>query len=824
MISAYVSASHVSCTLVGLSSTPRVCGNAQAAAFINYRFLDPYPGLARWGSSLEPYHNFLNFNHRGQRLYYVHGVLSLPEAVNTKKMSFQGENEDESTRKKLLGLNKKPINNSEQKKKAQNKFKRITNAKKNELTGPYWKEKEKVEERVFQDKKNWASNGCHTLINQPLDAPLQTFDSATLADGEVLNYDCFMPTGQVYEFLPCAPWPADRLLGYQKYRGMHRIVGMEGAPNAVHENFMPYKLLLYRGWKNSYPEFDDKHRFVYLAENKPEEPAVGDCFVRLEEIHKRMNGNEYRDDCAGAILHRRVNYILDNGKTVKEWDEAYEERKRLQEQGLWLLRFRCWAVEGFPSEKHELDLWNRLFGNVFPANDPLDHLEVFTIWAELLRKSQGDKLGAKDFFGRYWDAVIPNEDRHVFETGFRIIVGAQYFQGRGLDYKILVDRDLVRQEVFNGVERAVNAPRLKFKPPLTKDNVVFQDEFDNDKIGLATGFDQVGWRYFDTHPGGLYTILVNLPVREFLCRDTHTKPFWQEGYGPPQQLHAQGLQVDLNKCGKTQLTRTLIYTDLLSSLIKKRNPTQDRCVADPAHSANLAMSKAYPNFYPNATVAKKRRVAEWLHRSAFSYGGFVNGIRNNSQNANNLVLGTPHTNTVMMRQAISRYEAFVKRLTTFSNNGQGTVIVDTGIKYPALDDPNGWMGNDQHQYTWLAENLNYRYFNNNNNIDAIINNNNIIDNNSNNINNNNPNVPHVDMHCNFQPLNRETCLLFQSILDKSLEEMCWKWECWDVNKAVEDALVESTGIDGNQQEVNEAELKRELAEELEERDEQQVQN
>lgn len=69
------------------------------------------------------------------------------------------------------------------------------------------------------------------------------------------------------------------------------------------------------------------------------------------------------------------------------------------------------------------------------------------------------------------------------------------------------------------------------------------------------------------------------------------------------------------------------------------------------------------------------------------------------------------------------------------------MVVDTEIAYPALTDPNVWMGDDQHQYTWLAENLKYRYFNNNNNIDTIIHNNNIIDNNSNNINNNNPNVP-----------------------------------------------------------------------------------
>ncbi|CAJ0550009.1 Ff.00g099390.m01.CDS01 [Fusarium sp. VM40] len=479
---------------------------------------------------------------------------------------------------------------------------------------------------------------------------------------------------------------------------------------------MPYKLLLYRGWKNSDLEFDDKHRFIYLAENKPGEPAAGNCFVRLEEIYKRMNANaiEYHDDCAGAILHRQVHNNLHNGGD-KIMDEAYEKRNELQQQGLWLLRFRCWAVEGFQSEKHELDLWNRLFENVFTSNDQLAHFEVFTVWAELLRKSQGDKLGVKDFFGRYWDAVVPNEDRPMFKTGFMIIVGAQYFQSRNLDDQNPADCNLVRQEVCDGVGRAVNAPRLRFKPPLTEDNVVFPDWVEKNNITFTEDFDKIEWGYLFDHPGGLYTILVDLP----------------EGYGPPQELHSRGLQVHLNKCGQAEVTRTLINNDLLSTLIKKRYPTQDKCVADAGYSANLAMSKAYPDFYPNATIAKKGRVAEWLHRSAFSYGGFINGIANSSQNANNLVLGTPHTNTVMVR-----YEAFVKRLATFSNNRQGTVIGNTEINYPAVTDPNGWMGKDHHRYTWLADNLHYRYYNKNDNINNIN-------------NNNNPNAPDVDRPATF---------------------------------------------------------------------------
>lgn len=145
---------------------------------------------------------------------------------------------------------------------------------------------------------------------------------------------------------------------------------------------MPYKLLLYRGWINDDAERDDGHRFVYLAQNKPEEPAVGDCFVRLEEIHKRMSGDsaDYVADCAVAISQREILYNLHNGDNVK-MAEAQAERDELIRQGRWLLRFRCWAVEGLPSVNHELLLCSRLFEDVFPQNDMYDHFKVFGVWA-----------------------------------------------------------------------------------------------------------------------------------------------------------------------------------------------------------------------------------------------------------------------------------------------------------------------------------------------------------------------------------------------------------------------------------------------------------
>jgi hypothetical protein len=196
-----------------------------------------------------------------------------------------------------------------------------------------------------------------------------------------------------------------------------------------------------------------------------------------------------------------------------------------------------------------------------------------------LRKSQGDKLASKDFFGRYWDAVIPNNQRAMFQTGFKIVVGAKYIEAHGfhaLSPMTPNDRLDIRQEVFEGVNRANEAPRLKFKPPLTVNNVIFWDQVPN------------GWRHLEAHPGGLYNIIVDGPVQGFLTSTDHDKPLWQANYPEPNQLLAEQLQGDLDKCGITDTTTTHVEHDYVVAARKgKRKPTQDRVVATNGYSANL---------------------------------------------------------------------------------------------------------------------------------------------------------------------------------------------------------------------------------------------
>ncbi|KAK6499542.1 hypothetical protein TWF506_004171 [Arthrobotrys conoides] len=79
-------------------------------------------------------------------------------------------------------------------------------------------------------------------------------------------------------------------------------------------------------------------------------------------------------------------------------------------------------------------------------------------------------------------------------------------------------------------------------------------------------------------------------------------------------------------------------------------------------------------------VKGARRTAEWLHRSAYSFGGpdTVQGVGgahpDDSQDTSNLVFGTYETNTEMIR-----YESYLKRLVTKFNRPSVTLVTSTDV-------------------------------------------------------------------------------------------------------------------------------------------------
>ncbi|SCO56415.1 uncharacterized protein FFMR_13571 [Fusarium fujikuroi] len=683
-----------------------------------------------------------------------------------------------------------------------------------------------IDANVVQD------NGCFKLQNQPNALQAIPYTIPKHEHGVPLRYDCFIPVRETYEFFPCEPYGgAEDILGFREYRGVDMIMTKTGAykvptlptvrtlyivdlaldqliDSSMSLNHTNFSSIVAE--KNAQPDEDDHHRFVYLAENKPNEMKVGDCFIRFEEVHNRMRGDvaPFMDDCELAVEYATQNRIINGNGLQAEKDAASARIQELRQQFGGLLRFRCWTVEGQQSYADEDTLCQKLFDNV-QGMTTRDHLELFRVWAELLRKSQGDKLGSKEFFGRYWDAVIPDVSRPLFHDGMKILVSVTYLNYLGYsDSNPLTPekREKTRNDVHGAVQRVIDAPRLKFKPPLPLTSIIFPDEEQNLPLGWtplnpdnARNYRELsgnGWRTLEAHPGGLYSILINQSVRDFFLNLTLYKQLWQDGYPAPTQTNAEGLHVRLTKCERTSETVTTVDKTNLSaaSANPKRVPTQDRCVADPACSANVALSMAYPDIYSDSGKAKKKRVAEWLHRSAFSYGGGITsgGQLSTPQIPNNLVLGSPETNTLMMR-----YESFVKRVVLFGNKRNGDVVkVTTNITYPhgLVGWQQNWVGDIFHQYTWLAPELSYSYEN------MVLSN------------------PHISQRRPIYPMNRETAMLFETLLDKSMEEKCWGWECWNKNSAVADALMESTVVDGDQEELNKEDLKDMLHEELKERD------
>ncbi|KAF5692039.1 hypothetical protein FCIRC_225 [Fusarium circinatum] len=562
-----------------------------------------------------------------------------------------------------------------------------------------------------------APNGCYKLDNTPIGAQVSAYNGPSHGSDEILRYDCFMPTGEIYEFLPCAPYRGAQndILGFKEVRGIDTIMDRYGNYNG--------------------------------EDTKSGDTLVGDCFIRLEEVHNRMRGDlqPYIDDCKTALKCAGHEDKVQNSKGAQKAKALRDYSKYRRELG-GVLRFRCWAVEGVASLPHEKNLCIKLFFKVTGRDPKRDRIEEFRVWAEILRKSQGDKLASKDFFGRYWDAAIPLNQGAIFQDGFAIVIGEEYFQHRGLNHRDTGECHLAKTEVFNAAQRVIDAPRIKFRPPLSPRNVVLWDEA------------PTTWRVLEAHPAGLYSIRVDPLVENFLCHRDHPKPLWQTGYTAPGLIRSEMLQEDLDKCKKTSATTTQVQHDYVVGARKgKRKPTQDRVVAKDGFSANAALAKALPQYYPDAAKAKKGRVAEWLHR----------------------------------------YEAFVKRLAFYSKNMKGqrcnTVVVKTRISYPVVTEPAlQWMVGKK--YTWLAPNLVYEY------------------------QNHKDSYPHVNMTRTLYPFNRESSMLFQSLLDKSLEEICWRWPCWNDAAAVEEALLESTGVDGNEEENNQEEIDKKLRKDLAERD------
>ncbi|KAG8814484.1 hypothetical protein FRC19_001709 [Serendipita sp. 401] len=156
-----------------------------------------------------------------------------------------------------------------------------------------------------------------------------------------------------------------------------------------------------------------------------------------------------------------------------------------------------------------------------------------------------------------------------------------------------------------------------------------------------------------------------------------------------------------------------------------------------------AMGKVSPNVlvgaWWNGDGPKEDKVAEWLHRSAWSYGGLATGGKmdpQTSQTMSNLIIGTHETNTMMIR-----YEIFVKRLAHYTN--LPVTVVTIILNEDLITRPT---------YAWCCSRLRYV------------------------VSTPGPSTFPVNFSVVFEPFSRRLPTRFELDLDELLESLAYGWK------------------------------------------------
>ncbi|KAG8838088.1 hypothetical protein FRC18_006399 [Serendipita sp. 400] len=183
--------------------------------------------------------------------------------------------------------------------------------------------------------------------------------------------------------------------------------------------------------------------------------------------------------------------------------------------------------------------------------------------------------------------------------------------------------------------------------------------------GKPSGTGLIEW---GRHPTSLYTLWMDSTAYSAVENST-TPGVWLPPRTEPSltQLAAGNKKIETGilstgsgtyvAASAATMTTTLVTRSSISIVRNfKRTPDQIG-----------AMGRVSPNELVRTwwSVPDGDKVAEWLHRSAWSYGGLATGGKmdpQTSQTMSNLIIGTHETNTMMIR-----YEIFVKRLAYYTN-------------------------------------------------------------------------------------------------------------------------------------------------------------
>ncbi|KAG8818865.1 hypothetical protein FRC19_010266 [Serendipita sp. 401] len=172
-------------------------------------------------------------------------------------------------------------------------------------------------------------------------------------------------------------------------------------------------------------------------------------------------------------------------------------------------------------------------------------------------------------------------------------------------------------------------------------------------------------RIWEQHPNGIYKLWIDSRVMLSVMSQP-TLGIW---------LNNRVLQTDeqlavADKAIQELLKSKHTYKDATSAATTVTEVTKSKVNVVKNYKRNPDQVGAMGGLSPNDLVRKwwgmgeKELGAEWLHRSAWSYGGLASSggfDPQSSQVMSNLIIGTHEANTMMLR-----YEIFVKRLAQFT--------------------------------------------------------------------------------------------------------------------------------------------------------------
>ncbi|KAF2017136.1 hypothetical protein BU24DRAFT_478162 [Aaosphaeria arxii CBS 175.79] len=471
-----------------------------------------------------------------------------------------------------------------------------------------------------------------------------------------VDYDGFVPESFAYLDVSPALNVLDSTFSWTIYRSRPRVKALEHGDKVPGEvKHLQLGVILYRARIHNNPTADNKHRFVLIGPGPGVYKSRENKFMRARDLAERLLCPD-RKQCK---------------KDIQNYNQAADHRDAS------LLPFRVWDTEG-----------------VILGNTPFDSPENF--FSELLfsREDPNSVEYAEKIFIRYIEmgsaaSFPPKEPYSVISRFFDVKV-------EGIDLYFVLGEKLEKEVLESNLKKLQEkTTKRRFVP--RNCYVKSQKEMEEEK--KTKSFEVIGTHpmlhYYTWVTRDHYAILKAAKAIEerYVYSDTSFNRVEKIGNsyflsfltgGPGGNEEIELPLADIGDTTRTEITKL----KLNAARGKPRNPTQARAMRIGSNAA------AQPTFKPENGPKTTITDVEWLHRSAFSYGGLGAGLRlESSQDLKNLFLGTKATNTAMLR-----VEQLIKHYVIHKDK---TVVVTTETE----DKSNPLL----HTANWLAPVLLYRF-------------------------------------------------------------------------------------------------------------------